>query len=95
MTVERTIVVGLDDVKAVTLECRNCRTRVVLSPDHTRIPRQCPDCGSNWLSAVQDGANFLDNLRKIRAETPTVAVADPPKFLILFEFDETELAGRS
>lgn len=91
MTVERKIVVGLDAVRAVILECRSCRTRVVLSPDRCGICAQCPECLSTWISAVQGNANFLDALSKIRVDSPTVATGP---IRILLELDEPELAGR-
>jgi hypothetical protein len=52
MTIEHKIVVGLDDIKAVIFECRQCRTRLVMSPDSAAIPPRCPkhDCDSKpWI----------------------------------------------
>lgn len=97
---ERKIVVGLDDVKAVILECVNCRTRVTITPDHARIPKECPDCQHSWLSPVHDNADFLTALSKMRSARASNAAsassgqANSPRFRILLEFDESEVAGR-
>jgi hypothetical protein len=53
MTIEHKIVVGLDDIRAVIFECRQCHTRVSMSPtDAIDIPAQCPqrNCASVWIT---------------------------------------------
>ena len=50
MTFEHKIIVGLDDIKAVIIECK-CGTRVSLSPDAVHIPEKCPAtaCDAVWV----------------------------------------------
>lgn len=95
MTVERKIIVGLGDITALILECKNCSTRVVLSPDKAEIPRSCPSCPQQWLpaappkveSTVSVFANFIEAIRKIR-DMQSSSGDEWPKFRILLEFDE-------
>jgi hypothetical protein len=95
MTVEHKIVVGLDDIKAVIFECRQCRTRVSMSPtDATEIPVQCPqrNCASVWItgrpsairsehdSSTSAHINFVSAIGYIRKHNGAA-------FRILLEFD--------
>jgi hypothetical protein len=58
MTVERRIVVGLEDIQVITLECLGCFSRLSLPPDQSRqIPTQCPSCNKDWLP-LQPSANI-------------------------------------
>lgn len=56
MTVEHRYVVGLGDIRAVTLECKTktCRARVTVSTDKIETlligDRNCPACGCRWFS---------------------------------------------
>jgi len=50
MTFERKIVVGLDDIKAITFECAKCKTRTTVPADSLReIPGACNSCNAIWL----------------------------------------------
>src|ERR1022692_1810663 len=49
MTVERKIVVGLDDIQAVSFECEKCHSRLTLPPDKIgEIPQRCEQNRSAW-----------------------------------------------
>ena len=53
MTSERRLLFGFDDIRAVTLECKNCRTRLTMAPDKI-VPDQlliCPQCRATWIPA--------------------------------------------
>jgi hypothetical protein len=51
MTFERTIVVGLEDIQAVSFECHKCQSRITILPDKLRdIPEKCHNCGEAWKS---------------------------------------------
>jgi hypothetical protein len=40
MTVERKIIVGLEDIKAISFQCDACQYRVTMSPDEVKeIPK--------------------------------------------------------
>jgi len=57
VTIEHSVIVGLDDIKAVIFECRGCKTRLVMSPDSASIPHHCPkqNCDVMWLSGKASG----------------------------------------
>lgn len=102
MTYERKITVGLDDIKALTFECKKCKARVSLSPDvMTEVPHKCPQlfCQHPWRppditpgyhGAVRSHfANFVDGLASIRK---MIGAADASLgFGIILEFDEAEM----
>jgi hypothetical protein len=102
MTVERKIIVGLADLKAIVFECRQerCKARVTVLPDRAFIPQRCPACGREWMpSAPPEGkitlsnyANLVEAIAKIRAQEPN---DEWPRFNMLLEFDEPELSGRA
>ena len=96
MTIEHSIVVGLDDIKTVIFECRQCHTRVSMSPDDIRIAVKCPkeDCAV-WLASeaakvvspyeatTSKYLNFVQALGHIRKST------NGATFKILLEFNES------
>lgn len=91
MTYEHRIVCGIEEVKAVTLECRECKARVSLRPDNTaRPPSKCPN-GHAWDWNVSLGYEST--------ESPFIAMfsvlkklADPALkdvgFRVLLEFEK-------
>jgi hypothetical protein len=96
MTIKRKILVGLDDIKAICLECRDCDTRLSLRPDgSSRIPAQCPHCNADWMqldpasSRALDSpfVSFVSSLQRIRSLLKEGATMG---FNILIEFDENE-----
>lgn len=49
MTFERKIVVGVDDIAAISLECNECKRRITFSPDNPiKSPNVC-SCGHPWI----------------------------------------------
>lgn len=75
MTIQRKMVVGLDDVQSITFECAKCH-RLTVPPDDVRdIPLHCIRCGQEWLSGdprnyqtIADPAvNFTKALQTIRS----------------------------
>jgi hypothetical protein len=94
MTLEHKLVVGLDDIKAVVFECRQCGTRVSMVPADVRIPNQCPTgaCASVWIMGKPAGMtseyeastsahlNFVSAIGYIRKHNGAA-------FRILLEFD--------
>jgi hypothetical protein len=93
MTFEHKIVVGLDDIKAVTLECCQCHVRLTMSPDEVRFPQRCRHCDAAWLlgdpsrylSGTSAQLNFVDAIAQIRKQMKEgVAVK------ILLEFENKE-----
>jgi hypothetical protein len=52
MTLERKLMVGIEDIKGVCLECSSaeCKTRVSGSLGaYIVIPTYCPQCKSSWI----------------------------------------------
>ena len=90
MTIEHKIVVGLNDIKAVSLECSKCQTRITLAPDGIEVPLQCPKCGKIWITGDPSGyqavaspyVNFFTAIAKIRT-----LLENGAPFKILFEFE--------
>jgi hypothetical protein len=90
MTFENKIVVGLDDIKAVIFECRNCQTRVSVKPDKLRIPCRCPHCGDPWKSEIVGSvtAEMSPYARFCTALTQCIAPQHgAAPFTILLEFE--------
>jgi hypothetical protein len=96
VTVERRIVVGLEDIQVITLECLACGSRLSLSPDITRTPpEQCPSCFKDWMplqpapssslaSPLVSFALSLQRIRNLHKEGVNLG------FRILLEFREPE-----
>jgi len=97
VTFENKIVVGLDDIKAVSFECmgRECHARVTLSLDKIRIPARCPNCNEIWISGgaksflsdTSQQTNFINALDKLR-----LLEANGVAFKILLEFDAAQIS---
>ncbi len=99
MTFEHKIIVGLDDIKAVIIECK-CGTRVSLSPDAVHIPEKCPAtaCDAVWVKGKSYGVssehdewtsshlNFVQAIGQIR-QKPANNKPKHGTFKILLEFD--------
>jgi len=92
MTFEHRIVVGLDDIKAVSIECNQCHTRLTMSPDSIRIPPHCQQCDSVWIvgdptnytAVTMPQLNFVNAISQIRKQLEK----NGGGFRILLEFDE-------
>ncbi len=95
MTFENRVVVGLDDIRAVSFECERCHTRITMSPDNISIPDLCPgpDCDNVWMSGdptsyqsvTSPQMNFINAIREMRKRSPNGA-----PFRILLEFDRDQ-----
>jgi len=97
MTSEKRTLVGFEDIKAISLECRKCKVRFSYGPEQKlRVPKTCPnpDCNSSWSPEITRGieidkpvsVRFVDMLVGLMAEQ-TKSGSDG--FRILLEFDET------
>lgn len=99
MTSERRLMMGLDDIRALTFECNACAARLTLAPARARpdMLRQCPSCAADWLDLSQapTGAGFANPFARFLALFSRVleVVKDDEKqfhigFRILLEFNE-------
>ena len=90
MTIEHKIVVGLNDIKAVVLECRKCHTRVSVPPEDAKVPYACPS-GHQWLPEIVDsgGSPRLPAYQRfcVALKECRTLQANGAPFTILFEFD--------
>ena len=93
MTFERKIVVGLEEIRAVSFECHKCSSRLTVSPDDIRdIPAACPHCNFSWRlpedpnvePTVSPLKSFAFGIREVKIRFG----ADVVGFKILLEFDE-------
>jgi hypothetical protein len=98
VTFERKIVVGLEEIRAISFECHKCKSRLTVSPDDIRdIPSACPHCNFSWRLPEDSNAvpvaspprNFAVGIREIRIRFG----ADVIGFKILLEFDEPRRAA--
>jgi len=89
MTVERKVVIGLDEIKAIIFQCIKCGSRMCIPPDKfDSIPSQFPNGHAMLTQFPPDFAGstllaFLTGLRKLRE--PLYETAG---FKIFLEFEE-------
>jgi hypothetical protein len=98
MTIERKLIFGLDDIKAIVFECCACHSRVSISPQigrQMRIPSECPQCQAKWslLDPVKYGdqvatphVNFVTSIQRLMAFTEETTKASG--FTVLLELQE-------
>jgi len=96
MTSEKRTLVGFNDVKTISLECKKCRVRFSYAPEQKlQVPEMCPNpvCNSSWSPKSTRAfeidkpasVRFLDMLAGLIAEQ---AQADSNGFRIFLEFDD-------
>ncbi|MBZ5558766.1 MAG: hypothetical protein LAO77_15960 [Acidobacteriia bacterium] len=91
MTIERRLVVGLNDIKAISLECKSCKRRTTSAPELlTTIPHACA-CGASWRPAQKPEPDIDDDFVKFLKTVQSLRVLDQKGALgvsVLFEFEE-------
>lgn len=96
MVVERRIVAGVRDLKAILFECNKCKTRTCHSPDSAPdIPYRCA-CGHQWRQepgerptpAVEHHEPYFVRFVKAIQTLRLLEKENPLGFTILFEFEE-------
>lgn len=93
MTVEHRFVVGLKDIRSVTLECKKCGARLSIAPTPfgVAVVQNCPSCNELWLSAsVTHGQYFVSPLTSFLQTLAKSLEQDDERInvRILLEFDE-------
>ena len=92
MTVERKILVGIGDIKAVTFECLKCHARTTVPSNSLReIPSACSSCNTVWYVDIKKHVTtsgpaeqaFIDAIRTLQ---DLIREKKEP-FRILLEFD--------
>ena len=92
MTFERKIVVGLEDIASISLECNKCKGRVTFGPESKiRIPLSC-SCGHPWMAESKSPFTSLDSPFAICLTTieviRTLIRNGAGGFRVLLEFQE-------
>lgn len=97
MTSEKRTIVGFEDIKSVSLECKKCKVRFTYAPNQSlKVPEKCPNpnCNSIWSPMVTRGQPgferpllviFLDMLSRLIQEQKQEI---DNGFRVLLEFDE-------
>lgn len=59
MTSERRLLIGFDDIRAVTLECKACGARLTIAPEKASADAlaACPQCRETWVPGNQASGN--------------------------------------
>jgi len=95
MTIERRIILGIDDIKAVTFKCSTCHARTPVAINSLReVPQQCNSCQAIWWRS-NDFATHVSTsgpagtaiVQAIRTFA-TMIRDGQDTFRILFEFEE-------
>jgi hypothetical protein len=94
MTFEHKMIVGLDDIKAVTFECNECKARTTIPSDKLQgVPRACSSCNAIWQ--VKEPGSYVTTsgpaeLALIQAIVTIRILIRQKKdtFKILLEFEE-------
>lgn len=52
MTSERRLLIGFDDIRAITLECKRCGVRLTIAPEKANPDDYvtCPGCRTSWIT---------------------------------------------
>jgi len=104
MTFENRRIVGIEDIKALSVECNNCKVRLTYSPDEAvKIPPNCPNqsCNVEWHTLDMYAGNetkrpvllkLMASIMEIRHRLLNSDAEKPQQqvgFRLLLEFDET------
>lgn len=90
MTFERKIIVGLEDITAMSFQCLKCPFKITVSPDNVgEIPTKC-SAGHDWFLGEKIGEvlspveTFMKSVGRLRMTFNQKALG----FKVLLEFDE-------
>ena len=89
MTIERNVVVGLEDIQAVRIRCLNCGSSIsVKEISASAFPHRCPACNTQLLPPHESESSSLSRFMRALAE-----LRDPSKhggpFQVGFEFNDS------
>lgn len=93
MTFERKIVVGLEDIASISLECVECKRRISFGPDaQGQIPHAC-GCGHPWISSTASSPTPLDVFLQMLKRIRETFRSNPYGVRILLEYTEPQGKG--
>jgi hypothetical protein len=95
MTVERTLIVGFDDLKAVSFQCKNCGARMSIQAKVLRdVPLACGSCNARWrtvgagqgqgMTAESAATGLIESIVMLRV----LIRENQDLFRVLLEFEE-------
>lgn len=99
MTRQHRVIVGLEDIVAVTFECTSCRSRISFpaSSIPREPPRICPTCNRSWWSSTELSTNVstsapaLVSLMQAIVTLRVLLRENQESVKVLLEFDSEEI----
>lgn len=98
MTVERTLVVGFDDLKALAFQCKKCGARMSIQGKSLRdVPLVCGSCNARWrtagaaqsMTAKSAATGLIESIVTLRV----LIRENQDLFRVLLEFEEPKPAA--
>src|ERR1035438_128766 len=102
MTRGRTLVVGFDDLKAVSFQCKQCGARMSIQAKSLHsVPLACGSCNARWRTAGTAGGAGQGMTAESAATELVEAIVslriliknDQDLFRVLLEFEEPKLVA--
>lgn len=99
MTFEHKIVVGFDDLKAVSFQCKNCGARMSIQAKSLRdVPLACGSCNAGWRTASGAGQGMTaesaaQGLVEAIVSLRVLIRENQDLFRVLLEFEEPKPAA--
>ncbi len=92
MTVERNVVVSIEDIRALIFECKtkDCARLTLLLSAITKFPDKCPTCGVSWLTEPRtvSGERVPTGIKSFIEALDIIRKNPPANVQVLFEFAE-------
>lgn len=89
MTIEHSLIVGVEDIRGIQIECASCKARVTRSPDKPfTLPNACGSCGTSWPVSFGDDSATTKLIRLIAA----LRGSPSEGYKLRFEFDGKVMA---
>jgi hypothetical protein len=73
MTLEKKLIIGLDDIKRVYFECKKCGARSIFAQrSMIKVPHSCQGCSAPFIAGDYDespAVKFIDNFLGMQKAT--------------------------
>ena len=99
MTSERRLLIGFDDIRAITFECKKCGARLSIASEKVRPDdvATCPGCRETWIpGGISSGRSFGFPIAQFLALLPDLVKGAQPAadtrvgVRILFEIADSQ-----